>query len=103
MEYVVVFLAGGAAAAASLFVWYFAYIAQLRREKAEVESRSESLTEISTTLTRQKHELDNGLAVFEARKVQYDGLLKESNTLKQDLFNFSVQLKKSERDHAAIA
>ncbi|MBC8869544.1 MAG: GIY-YIG nuclease family protein [Planctomycetes bacterium] len=103
MEYVVLFLAGAAASASTLFVWYFAYVVQLRREKAEVKSQNKSLTEISGRLTQQKLELDEAVAAFETRKVQYDALFKESNTLKQDLFNLSVQLKKTGRDHAAMA
>jgi len=46
--------------------------------------------------------LDQAMAAFEARKVGYDDLLKENGLLKQDLFNLSVQLRKMERDHAAI-
>ena len=46
---------------------------------------------------------EHAVAEFEARKVQYGDLVNENNLLKRDVFNLGVQLKKTERDHAAIA
>jgi hypothetical protein len=53
-------------------------------------------------LDERKKELSKALAAFEARKIQYQDLLNESRFLKRDLFNLSVRLKKTDRDHAAI-
>ena len=79
----------------------------------EARQRAEYLTEAAdadaAASARQAIEVNNkarllneSLAAFEARRVTYDDLLRENNGLKQDLFNFSVQIKKTDRDHAAI-
>lgn len=109
MTYVILFVAGAAASAGALVIWYVRYIAQLRKERRSLEDWRAGLESYSSGLSRQaadlenrKRDLDQAVATFEARKVQYDVLVVENNSLKQDLFNLSVQLKKMERDHAAI-
>jgi len=110
MEYVVVFLAGAAAAASALIIWYFPYVASLRRSSLIARSREEQLRGDSSRLAQQALDLDTrkrqveaSIAAHEAKKVQYDDLVRENTSLKQDLLRLSVELKKTERDHAAIA
>jgi hypothetical protein len=171
MEYVIVFIAGAAAAASALVIWYFGYVFRLRRLSQLLRKRGERLESDWFTLSQQMKDLDSrrqqtdadiaaklaqhatdiensqrqadahigaqlaqldadrmrqssdlanskrqaaesaaarfaqldaDVAAFEARKIRYDDLVRESNGLKQDVFNLSVQLKKTERDHAAL-
>ncbi len=53
-------------------------------------------------LEQRKGQFQEVKAAFRAQKVQYDELVTENNSLKQDLFNLTVQLKKTDRDHAAM-
>ncbi len=121
MEYIVVFLAGAAASASALVIGYFGYARLLRAERRRVrgwDSRLSNLANVLTERERQvkesievrsgdienrQRQLNEATAAFEARKVKYDSLVQENGGLKQDCFNLSVQLKKMERDHAALA
>ena len=110
MFYIVFFLLGAAAAASALGIWYFGYVAQLRRERQSVVDTASRLKAESHNLAQRFAELESNTqrlnaatAEFQARKVQYEDLLRENSGLKQDLFNLSVQTRKMERDHAAIA
>ena len=110
MVYVIVFLAGAVAAASALIIWYFYYVAQLRKERLllqnweqRLRTDSSNLTQQSDDLEKRRQQLDEAARAIETRKVQYDDLVKENSFLKQDLFNLSVQLKKTEQDHAATA
>ena len=132
MEYVVFFLLGAATAASGLVIWYYGYVTLLRKERQAVKEQDNRLSNQSATLTQQfatlehsrreleasfslrtqsltaefesKHrQLDEATAAFNARTVHYDDLFRENSGLKQDLFNLSVQLRKMERDQAAIA
>jgi len=60
------------------------------------------LAEQKSEADKRKQELGEAIAAFEGRTVQYSDLIKENNGLKQDLYNLSVQLKKTERDQAGI-
>jgi hypothetical protein len=109
MEYIVLFVAGALAGALPLVIWYHRYVGQLQAEKKSVRERDASLKSYSSELTQVANGLETGrlqlardVAAYDARKVQYDELVRENNGLKQDLFNLSVQSKKTERDHAAI-
>jgi len=127
MEYVVCFVAGAAAAASALLIWYFAYIGRLRKERQAIKVRDdqiaadranlvqhsnaleswrqqtvESFATQAAELEGRKRHLADSEAAFETRKVRYEELVRENDCLKQDLFNLSVRLKKTERDHAAI-
>ncbi len=109
MEYVVAFIGGAVAATSALVIWYFGYVGLLRKERQAVKLRDDQLTGDSAKLAQQARALEEwrqeareAVAAFEARKVSYDEMLHENACLKQDLFNLSVQLKKTERDHAAI-
>ncbi len=127
MIYVVLFVAGAAAGIAPLVIWYSSYLAVLRKERREVkslkdrlESHSSELTKWAQRLETWKQDLDReftqrtddletniqalqeAVAVFEARKIGYEDLVKENSSLKQDVFAMSVQAKKAELDHAAI-
>lgn len=110
MVYVVVFVAGAMAATSGLTIWYYAYVTQLTRERQllkrnaeRLRSEASALKQRYTDLERREGELRDALAAYEARKVGYDDVAKENNSLKQDLFNLSVQLKKMESDHRAMA
>ena len=138
MVNLVMFLAGVAAAASVLVIWYFGDVQLLNKERAAVKAREDRLQVDSANLAEkvrtdsanlaekvrdleswrqrtheafvaQTSDLESkrlgynaGVAAFDARKVQYESLLQENSLLKQDLFNSSVHLKKTERDHAAI-
>ena len=114
-------LAGAAASASALVIGYFGYARLLRAERRRVrgwDSRLSNLANVLTERERQvkesievrsgdienrQRQLNEATAAFEARKVKYDSLVQENGGLKQDCFNLSVQLKKMERDHAALA
>lgn len=109
MVYFVVFLAGALAAASALGIWYYAQIRLLTKQKRELKDVAQRLSEEARSHHQYSAELDNtrcqlndSIGAFEARKVQYDDLRQENDGLKQDLFNLSVQLRKMERDHAAL-
>jgi len=109
MLYVILFFAGAAAAAGALIIWYLPQVAWLRKEQADLrywrgrlESEATDLRQQAESVASRKLELDDAVALFESRKVQYDALVTENNSLKQDLFNLSVQLRKMNRDHASI-
>jgi hypothetical protein len=110
MIYVVVFVAGAAAVASALVIWYFSYFAMLRKKEHSLKAWDDRLKSDSSNLARQANDLEierrkvaDGVAAYQARHVQYDDLVRENNSLKQDLFNLSVHLKKTERDQAAIS
>ena len=132
MEYVILFLAGAAAAASTLVIAYFGYASLLRADRRRVSSwdarltaqafdlerratafaherrqaeaaLAASLQQQATESAEQKRVFDDNVAAFESRKINYQDLVRENGGLKQDCFNLSVQLKKMERDHAALA
>jgi hypothetical protein len=128
MEFIVFFLAGATASAAVLLIGYFGYVSLLRIEKRRVRSWRERLTAEKANLQQRtkaisdkefqaeeifaaslkdieerKQQLQEATTAFELRKVKYDGIVYENNGLKQDCFNLSVKLKKTERDHADLA
>ena len=109
MVYLVMFLAGAAASASALVIWYYSDALLLNKERAAVKLREEQLHVDSANVAQGNHDLENrrlsydaAVATFDARKVQYDSLLQENVLLKQELFNWYVQMKKTERDHAAV-
>jgi len=108
MEYVVVFLAGAAAAASGLLILYYQRYAALRKERKAVADTAIRLGNEANILAAQiaesrtaRQQLDEATVQFQAKKVQYDDVLRENTGLKQDIFNLWVQISKSERDHAA--
>ena len=153
MEYVVVFLAGFAAAAAAIGIGGYSYACYLANEKrrlrlacdqemqrlnslytnekerltnacdselqrlktwSEDEGRKfdswrerlrsddAALGEQASRLDRREKQHDADLRAFEARLIHYDSLQKENASLKRDIFNQSVHVKKLNRDHAAL-
>jgi hypothetical protein len=109
MIYIVAFLAGLTGGAAAFYIWYIHKVAKLQKQEAEVRARSDhldacdrSLQEGVAQLDVQKQRLVAAVASHDAKKVQYDDLLRENGHLKQDLFRFAVQIRKCERDHAAL-
>jgi outer membrane murein-binding lipoprotein Lpp len=120
VPYVLVFLLGAGVAAGVLLIGYFSYIAlltrrefalqagqnQLRDDSAGLDARADALNrdiaQRTEALNAALRGHEQAVAVFEARKVQYGDLVNENNLLKRDVFNLGVQLKKTERDHAAI-
>lgn len=110
MEYILVFLAGASAAASGLIIWYHTQVALLRKERRDVEHQADRLKAESSNLATKsaevanyKRQLDEWGAAFNARKVQYEDLVRENSSLKQDLFNLAVQMRKLDRDQAAGA
>ncbi|MDY0166642.1 MAG: GIY-YIG nuclease family protein [Thermoguttaceae bacterium] len=109
MVYFVVFVAGALAAASAVGIWYYAQIRLLAKQKHELRDVAQRLADearrqhqYSAELENTRRQVDDTIGAFEARKVQYDDLRQENDGLKQDLFNLSVQLRKMERDHAAL-
>jgi len=120
MPSVLVFLGGAAIAATALLIGYYSYVAALvKRELAlragqerlqaasrehaqKVEAASREYAQKVEALNSATREHARAVADFDARKVQYSDLVQENNLLKRDLLNLAVQLKKTERDHAAI-
>lgn len=110
MAYFVVFMAGAAASASVLLIGYFGYVSLLRAEQRRVrnwdvrlKAESADLGQRTRTLVEKQSQFNEVIAAFDARKIKYDDLVRENGGLKQDCFNLSVQLKKMERDHAALA
>lgn len=128
MDFVVMFVAGAAASVSILVVVYLRYIQLLQAEKRRVRSwdarlkaDAADLTQRATALAESESQLKYDLAqrakalaesesqfkktttTFEARRIKYDDIVRENTGLKQDCFNLSVQLKKTELDHAALA
>ena len=79
-----------------------AIAAQAKEIEVQRRKHDERVVAQANAAETAKRELDGAVAAFEARKVRYDDLVRENNGLKQDIFSLSVQLKKTERDHAAI-
>ncbi len=109
MLYFFVFVAGGLAAASALGIWYYSQVMLLARQKRDLKDVALRLNDqalkhqqYSSELENTRLEINDAIGNFEARKVQYDDLRRENDGLKQDLFNLSVQLRKMERDHAAL-
>jgi hypothetical protein len=109
MEYIIVFLAGAVAAASGLAIWYYVYVSALKKERKllkdgedHLASRLADVLQQAAKVEANKLQLDGEAASLNARKVQYDSMVRENDGLKRDCFNLSVQLKKMERDHAAI-
>lgn len=109
MVYFILFLAGAAAASSALIIWYMDQIGRLRRDKRaltqwheQLKSDASGLAAQSAEVQRKVREHEAAATAFDARQVTYDNLLGENTGLKQDLFNLSVQLRKTERDQAAI-
>jgi hypothetical protein len=102
MNYIIIFFAGSAAATSALMIWYFSYISQLKRIGKLLKKRDERLKSDSSDFENKKRQFRQDFSAFEARKIKYDEIFQENGSLKKDLFNLSIQLKKMERDHAAI-
>jgi hypothetical protein len=81
--------------------------ANAARQSDELATRrlafEQSATAQDLAIQERRRGLQEDVAAFEGRKVRYDELVRENSGLKQDLFNLSVQLKKTERDQAALA
>lgn len=73
--------------------------------KAQADFKTKSTqyyAEQTRLLNDRTEEFQKTVTEFKTQKVQYNDLLSENNSLKQDLFNLTVQLKKTDRDHAAM-
>ena len=75
----------------------------MKTSRNENEQCDESLGIRIREIDDRQQQLRDAIAAFEARKIKYDAIVRENGGLKQDCFNLSVQLKKMERDHAALA
>lgn len=110
MDYVVFFLAGAMTSAAIVVIVYLGYVRILRVEQrrvrgwdARLKANATDLERKSKAIDEERSQLNQAAAAFEDRKVQYDDLVRETAGLKQDCFNLAVHLKKTERDHSALA
>ena len=110
MTYIVLFLAGAALSAGALLIARLRYVSLLQAEQRRVRSwdtrlkaESADLSAASKALAERQSQFNEAKAAFDARRIKYDDLVRENGGLKQDCFNLSVQLKKMERDHAALA
>jgi hypothetical protein len=66
----------------------------------EMDDRQQQLRR---EIDSRQQQLRDGITAFEARRIKYDAIVRENDGLKHDCFNLSVQLKKMERDQAALA
>ncbi len=90
-------------------IWFYGNIALIKMEKKaladkanRLKTNADYLAKLSDDLGNKKRQLNEDYTTFESRKVKYDELFQENGGLKKDLFNLSVQIRKMERDHAAI-
>jgi hypothetical protein len=102
MEYIVFFLAGAAITGLPLIIWFYGNLALIKSKKKSLDDKENRLKIDADYLAKLSTDLGEKTKQLDARTVNYDELFKENNALKQDLFNLSVQIKKMERDHAAI-
>ena len=109
MNYVIAFIGGAIAAAGAIGAWYFQRFSRLDADRKALSHLAARVDGERFRLTQQEHELEQqrqavaqAVAAHDARKVQYGDLAHENIQLKQDLFNFSVTIRKMDRDHAAI-
>jgi hypothetical protein len=110
MIYVICFLGGAVVAAAAFGIGLMTYLARIREDHRRTKSLEERLNANAANLSRRTTEFEETLrqhakevASFSARIVQYDSLVSENSLLKQDLFNLSVEIKKSAGDHDALS
>ncbi len=90
MIYVVLFFAGMMIGAGTLLIWYFNYIGKMRKERQQLTNWHDQLKATADNLHQKDNDLQNRqqdfgetVAAFDARKVQYEDLLGENNSLKQ--------------------
>ena len=109
MVYIFFFVVGAVGSASILIIWYYTHIGQLNKDElrlkawdARLTSQSTTLAEQTRTLEHRTEKLQKAVTAFKAQRVQYDDLLSENHSIKQDLFSLAVQLKKTGRDHAAM-
>ena len=109
MGYVIGFLLGLLVGTMAAGIWYVLNRDRIEKRLRETELSSErlrretaSFSEQRVAFESQQNEFAKRFAAHDSKIVQYDRLVLENNGLKQDLFNVSVHVKKSERDHAAI-
>jgi hypothetical protein len=69
---------------------------------ASLKELDERKRACNADLENRQQQLRDAIAAFESRKVTYNNIVKENSGLKRDCFNLAVQLKKMERDHAAM-
>jgi hypothetical protein len=74
----------------------------LRKLEERKRACDESLQSRNREMDERQRQLRESIDAFESRRIAYGNIVHENNGLKQDCFNLSVQLKKMERDHAAI-
>ena len=66
MLYVIIFLAGAAAAVSPLFIWYYAYIAQLRNERRLLKEEHQRFQTDSSKLAQRYNDLQTKQAQLDA-------------------------------------
>jgi hypothetical protein len=96
MEYVVVFFAGAIASAAPIIIWYYPRFVRLSKDTKATQA-------LQVRLLSEQNECQAAAASLNAKIVKYDSLVRENTVLKQDLFNLSVQLKKTQSDRLDAA
>lgn len=102
MIYVVLYVAGFLSASAAIGIWYFPYFRRVVAENRKLKEWNNRLDSTGKALLVREHKYREDLAEFEKRHVSHDDLKTENASIKQDLFNLSVQRKKMGRDQAAL-
>ncbi len=102
MIYVILYAAGFLSASAAIGIWYFSNFRHVVEEKRKLEEWNNRLDLTDKTLQDRENKYREDLAEFGKRHVSHDDLKAENASLKQDLFNLSVQRKKKDRDQAAL-
>lgn len=96
---VLVFLGG----AAVVVVWELRTLKTIFRVRKSIASRGRTQDRREGELLEKDRCVNQLQAHLENKKVAYESLEAENATLKQDLFNLSVQVRKQQRDHAATS
>ena len=103
MTYIVLFVAGFLSASAAIGIWYFPTFRRVVEEKRKLENWNKRLDSTDKALQVRENKYREELAEFGKRHILYGELKTENASLKQDLFNLSVQRKKMDLDQAGLA
>ena len=87
---------------AVVVIWEMATIKTVLRLRRSIVARGQSQDRRQGELDLKERQVAQLQANLENKKIAYESLEAENATLKQDLFNLSVNIRKQQRDHQAI-
>lgn len=98
--FVLVFVFFGGAVVVA--VWELKTLKTIFRVRKAIASRGQSQNRRDGELLAKDQHLSQLQAHLENKRVAYESLEAENTTLKQDLFNLSVHVRKQQQDHASV-